>query len=70
MEQPIYFQKGDKNCFVYNAGMMAYIVIAKIGREIRRMIMEPISLAAIAVFLAPYLKKGGEKLAEKTVEKL
>ncbi|GAC1401182.1 MAG: hypothetical protein NVSMB56_16340 [Pyrinomonadaceae bacterium] len=32
--------------------------------------MEPITLTAIAVFLAPYLKKGGEKIAEKTVEKL
>lgn len=32
--------------------------------------MEPITLTAIAVFLAPYLKKAGEKIAEKTVEAL
>jgi len=30
--------------------------------------MEPFTLAAIAAFLAPYLQKGGEKVAEKTVE--
>lgn len=32
--------------------------------------MDPITLTAIAAFLAPYLKKAGEKVAEKTVEKL
>jgi hypothetical protein len=32
--------------------------------------MEPITLTAIAVFLAPYLKKAGEKVAEKTIETL
>lgn len=30
--------------------------------------MEPITLAALAIFLAPYFNKAGEKLAEKTVE--
>lgn len=30
--------------------------------------MEPITLTAIALFLAPYISKGGEKLAEKTIE--
>jgi len=30
--------------------------------------MEPLTLTAIAVFLAPYFQKAGEKLAEKTVE--
>src|ERR1051325_605695 len=30
--------------------------------------MEPFTLAAIAAFLAPYLSKAGEKVAEKTVE--
>lgn len=32
--------------------------------------MEPITLTALAVFLAPYLKKVGEKVGEKTVEAL
>lgn len=32
--------------------------------------MEPITLTAIAVFLAPYFKKAGEKVAEKTIETL
>jgi transcription elongation factor GreA-like protein len=32
--------------------------------------MEPITLTAIAVFLAPYFKKAGEKIADKTVETL
>jgi hypothetical protein len=32
--------------------------------------MEPITLTAIAVFLAPYLQKAGEKVAEKTIETL
>jgi hypothetical protein len=32
--------------------------------------METISLTALAVFLAPYLHKAGEKVAEKTVEEL
>lgn len=32
--------------------------------------MEPTTLTAIAVFLSPYLKKAGEKVAEKTVETL
>lgn len=30
--------------------------------------MEPITMAALAAFLAPYFQKAGEKLAEKTVE--
>lgn len=30
--------------------------------------MEPITLATLALFLAPYFNKAGEKLAEKTVE--
>ncbi len=32
--------------------------------------MEPFTLTAIAVFLAPYLQKAGEKIAEKTIETL
>ncbi len=32
--------------------------------------MEPITMTALAVFLAPYLQKGGEKVVEKTVEAL
>jgi len=32
--------------------------------------MEPITITAIAVFLAPYFKKAGEKVAEKTIETL
>lgn len=32
--------------------------------------MEPLTLTAIAVFLSPYLKKAGEKVAEKTIETL
>lgn len=32
--------------------------------------MDSSTLSAIAVFLAPYLQKGGEKVAEKTVESL
>jgi hypothetical protein len=32
--------------------------------------MEPITTTAIAVFLAPYLQKAGEKVAERTVETL
>lgn len=32
--------------------------------------MEPITLTALAIFLAPYLQKGGEKVVEKTVEAL
>lgn len=32
--------------------------------------MEPITLTALAIFLAPYLQKAGEKVAEKTVETL
>src|SRR5437868_6313548 len=32
--------------------------------------MELVALSAIAVFLAPYLQKAGEKVAEKTVETL
>lgn len=32
--------------------------------------MDPITIAAIAVFLSPFLQKGGEKLVEKTVETL
>jgi hypothetical protein len=32
--------------------------------------MEPITTIAITTFLAPYLKKAGEKVAEKTVETL
>ncbi len=32
--------------------------------------MEPITLTAIAFFLAPFLKKAGEKVTEKTVEAL
>jgi lysyl-tRNA synthetase class I len=30
--------------------------------------MEPITITAIALFLAPYFHKAGEKLAEKTIE--
>lgn len=32
--------------------------------------MEPITFTAIAIFLAPYLQKGGEKVVEKSVEAL
>lgn len=32
--------------------------------------MEPITLATIALFLAPFLQKAGEKVTEKTVETL
>jgi hypothetical protein len=32
--------------------------------------MEPVTLTAIAVFLSPFLKKAGEKVAEKTIETL
>jgi len=32
--------------------------------------METVTLTAIAVFLAPYLHKAGEKVAEKTIEVL
>jgi hypothetical protein len=32
--------------------------------------MDSVTLSAIAVFLAPYFKKAGEKIAEKSVEKL
>lgn len=32
--------------------------------------MDPITLTALGVFLAPYLHKAGEKVAEKTVEAL
>ncbi len=30
--------------------------------------MDPLTLTALGVFLAPYLQKAGEKVAEKTVE--
>jgi|ERR1044072_635899 hypothetical protein len=32
--------------------------------------MDPLTLTALGVFLAPYLQKAGEKVAEKTVEAL
>lgn len=32
--------------------------------------MEPISLTAIAIFLAPFFKKAGDTVAEKTIETL
>ncbi len=32
--------------------------------------MEPLTLTALAVFLSPFLKKAGEKVAEKTIETL
>lgn len=32
--------------------------------------MDPVTITAIAVFLAPYLQKAGQKVAEKTIETL